>query len=86
MYFGLTPDGRANLDVYAGANTSDPAQGIVFIVVDNTASGSGTLHAYPLPKAGGIAELVSHTSQYVVVRDAQGEQFTFNIQASSWLP
>ncbi|MGD0703366.1 MAG: hypothetical protein ABSA02_26215 [Trebonia sp.] len=84
MYLDLTADGKEYLDVYAGANTSKPSQGVLFIEIENPANGATTVDAYPLPKAGGIASLVSHTTTSIVVRDADGDRFTFNIQAGTW--
>lgn len=84
MYLNLTQNGKEYLDVYAGANLSKPAQGMLFIGVGNPANGSTTMTAYPLPKAGGIASLVSHTATAIVVRDADGDRYTFTIAARTW--
>jgi len=83
MYLGLTPNGKEYLDVYAGVNLSKPSQGVLFISIGN-AAGSTTVTAYPLPKAGGIASLVSHTATSIVVRDAAGGRFTFTIATATW--
>ena len=84
MYLGLTPNGKEYLDVYAGVNLSKPSRGVLFIGIGNPANGSTTMTAYPLPRAGGSATLVSHTVTSIVVRDAHGDRFTFNIAAGTW--
>lgn len=84
MYLDLVNGGTTYLAVYAGANVSDPSQGVLFVATQVPATGTGSMQTYPLPTAGGIASLVSLSGQNVTVKDASGRTFTFDVQSRTW--
>lgn len=84
MYLDLVNGGTTYLGVYAGANLSDPVQGLLFVTTQVPATGAGGMQIYPLPSAGGIASLVSLSGQNVTVKDASGGTFTFDVQSRTW--
>lgn len=73
-------DAAQHVEVYAGANVATPQQGELMV-----AGPSYGISYYPLPRAGGIASLVSLSGQKVLVKDASGDAFTFEVSERQWV-
>lgn len=73
-------DVARHIEVYAGANVAAPQQGELMV-----GGPSDEISYYALPGAGGIASLVSLAGQRVVVKDASGNTFMFDVSERQWI-
>lgn len=83
MYFDLAAGDTSYLGVYGGALNAAPTQGVIF-VSSSSNSGQGGMIAYPLPRTGGIATLISLAGPNVTVGDTTGDRFVFNTTTLAW--